>query len=80
MLSEIEDLAERYPDIPIEAIFKEDLLRRGMAWTPEALEIAANFKRKAYFIFSFDMIPISEMEQKEHIKSSGRDSSDRRPL
>ena len=69
MLSEIEDLAKRYPDIPIEAVFKEDLLRQGMAWAPEALEIAAQFKLKAYFIFSFDMIPISGMEQKEHIKA-----------
>ena len=39
MLEEIEELAGRYPDIPIEAVFKEDLLRRGMAWTTEALEI-----------------------------------------
>jgi hypothetical protein len=69
MLSEIEDLAERYPDIPIEAVFKEDLLRQGMAWTPEALEIASKFKLKAYFIFSFDMIPISDMGQKEHVKA-----------
>jgi len=28
-LAEVEALAGRYPDIPIEAIFKEDLLRRG---------------------------------------------------
>jgi hypothetical protein len=69
MLQEVEDLAKRYPDIPLEAIFKEDLLRQGMAWTPEALEIATKFKLKAYFIFSFDMIPISGMEQKEHIKA-----------
>ena len=69
MIEEIEELAGRYPDIPIEAVFKEDLLRRGMAWSAEALEIAAHFKRKAYFIFSFDMIPISGMEQKEHAKA-----------
>jgi hypothetical protein len=69
MLSEIENLAGRYPDIPIEAIVKEDLLRQGMAWAPEALEIAASSKLKAYFIFSFDMVPISGMEQKEHIKA-----------
>jgi hypothetical protein len=69
MLSEIEDLSERYPDIPIEAIFKEDLLRQGMAWTPEALEIAAKSKLKAYFICSFDMIPISGMEQQEHTRA-----------
>jgi hypothetical protein len=65
----VEDLAARYPDIPIEAVFKEDLLRRGMAWAPEALEIAANFKLKAYFICSFDMVPISELGQKEHLKA-----------
>jgi hypothetical protein len=69
MLQEIENLAERYPDVPVEAIFKEDLLRRGMAWTPEALEIAAGYKLKAYFICSFDMIPIAGMEQKEHSRA-----------
>ena len=69
MNSNIEDLAERYPDIPMEVIIKEDLLRRGMAWAPEALEVAAGFKLKAYFICSFDMVPISEMGQKEHLKA-----------
>jgi hypothetical protein len=69
MLSEIENLAKLNPDIPIEAIVKEDLLRQGMAWAPEALEIAVGFKSKAYFIFSFDMIPISEMGQSENLKA-----------
>ncbi|MDR1726927.1 MAG: radical SAM protein [Acidobacteriota bacterium] len=71
MLSEIEaveDLARRNPDIPFEAIVKEDLLRRGMAWSPEALAVAAEFKRKSYFIFSFDMAPISGMGQGENLK------------
>lgn len=68
-ISEIDDLAERYPDIPIEAIVKEDLLRSGMAWSLKALEVAAHFKRKAYFIFSFDMVPIKEMGQKEFAKA-----------
>lgn len=69
VISEIEDLVERYPDIPVEAIVKEDLLRRGMAWSPTALEAAARFKRKAYFIFSFDMVPMEEMKQKEFAKA-----------
>jgi hypothetical protein len=69
MISNIEDLTERYPDIPIEVMVKEDLLRRGMAWAPEALEVAGEFKLKAYFICSFDMVPISEMDQKEHLKA-----------
>ncbi len=65
----VEQLAERYPDVPVEAIVKEDLLRRGMSWTREALEVAARFKRKAYFIFSFDMVPISGMGQEENLKA-----------
>jgi len=69
MISNIADLAERYPDIPKEVMVKEDLLRRGMAWAPEALEIAGEFKLKAYFICSFDMVPISGMDQKEHLKA-----------
>ena len=35
-LALVERLAQRYADLPIEAIFKEDLLRRGMAWSEEA--------------------------------------------
>jgi hypothetical protein len=69
LIAEIEAMSERFPDIPIEAIVKEDLLRRGMSWAPEALEIAARFKRKAYFIFSFDMVPIADMGQKEFSKA-----------
>jgi len=68
-LAEVERLAGICPDIPIEAIFKEDLLRRGMAWSGEALETAALFKPKAYFIFSFDMVPITKMDQAEHLKA-----------
>jgi hypothetical protein len=62
-------LAERHPDLPLEAIVKEDLLRRGMAWSHESLEIAAKYKQKAYFIFSFDMVPIASMEQNEHTRA-----------
>jgi hypothetical protein len=69
MIAEIEALVARYPDIPIEVIVKEDLLRQGMAWSSEALEIAALYKTKAYFICSFDMVPISRMGQREHLKA-----------
>ncbi len=65
----VEGMARSYPDIPIEAIFKEDLLRRGMAWSAPALDVAARHKRKAYFIFSFDMVPIDQMEQSENTKA-----------
>jgi hypothetical protein len=65
----VERLARQYPDLPIETIFKEDILRRGMAWSGEALEVSAGCKRKAYFIFSFDMVPISAMGQDENTKA-----------
>jgi hypothetical protein len=65
----VETLASQYPDVPIEAIFKEDLLRRGMAWSRPALEIAASYKPKAYFIFSFDMVPITQMDQEEDTRA-----------
>jgi hypothetical protein len=65
----IEDLALRFSDVPIEAICKEDLLRRGMAWSRAALEIAAGYKRKAYFICSFDMVPIADMDQGENTRA-----------
>ena len=64
-LGEVEALAERYADLPIEVIFKEDLLRRGMAWSLPALELAAAYKPKAYFIFSFDQQPLDAMPAME---------------
>jgi hypothetical protein len=68
-LAGIEELASKYADIPVEAIFKEDLLRQGMAWTEEALEIAARYKPKAYYICSFDVASIAEMSRGENRKA-----------
>jgi hypothetical protein len=64
---EIERLRALIPDLPAEVFVKEDLLRAGIGFSPDALRVAAGFKPKAYFIFSFDLVPISEMEQQEHL-------------
>lgn len=59
-------LAERYSDIPPEAILKSDLLRLGVSFSPEALRICTQAKPKSYFIFSFDRTTqkdLSEMEK-----------------
>jgi len=64
----IRRLAAAYPDIPPEAIFKEDILRCGLAFSHDALRVASGYKPKAYFIFSFDLVPISGMEQDEHLR------------
>ncbi|HSA59492.1 MAG TPA: radical SAM protein [bacterium] len=58
---------EGFPDIPFEAILKTDLLRQGVSFSPEALEICRTAKPKSYFIFSFDRAEqkdLSEMERR----------------
>ena len=62
-------LHEQYADLPLEALFKEDLLRRGIAFTDAALRWSARHKTKAYFIFSFDLVPLSDMAQGENLRA-----------
>ena len=65
-LEEVESLIERFPDVPQEAVFKEDLLRLGVSFSEDALRVCSGFKPKSYFIFSFDLRPITEMDQGEN--------------
>ncbi|MGE4618275.1 MAG: radical SAM protein [Planctomycetota bacterium] len=58
-----------FPDLPVEALIKEDLLRLGIAFSRESLKYCANYKSKSYFIFSFDMVPIEEMDQDENLRA-----------
>ena len=64
----VDSLIEKYPDLPPEAVIKEDLLRGGLCFSEDALRVATGFKPKAYFIFSFDMVPIEEMRSDEHLR------------
>ena len=66
---QIESLIEEFPDLPPEAIFKEDLLRMGISFTEDALNVASGFKPKAYFIFSFDLVPIGDMQNQENLRA-----------
>ncbi len=68
-LAEVHRLIDLYPDIPREAVVKEDLLRTGVAFDEAALRHASEFKLKSYFIFSFDLQPVSEMERDEHLRA-----------
>ncbi|MGH9481365.1 MAG: hypothetical protein ACRD1L_04680 [Terriglobales bacterium] len=65
-LRQVEAAAAGHPTLPREAVLKEDILRTGIAFSPEALRLAAGYKSKAYFIFSFDLVPLNEMENREH--------------
>ena len=59
----VESLVERYPDVPPEAVLKEDLLRTGIAFDDAALSdnLDGEVKPKSYFIFSFDQKPLTEL-------------------
>jgi hypothetical protein len=60
---------ERHPSLPPEAVIKADLLRRGINFTDEALipplgsESDPKHQPKSYFIFSFDMVKQSELDE-----------------
>ena len=59
----LESLIERFPNVPPEAVLKEDLLRTGMAFDASALSdnLEGEIKPKSYFIFSFDQKPLAEL-------------------
>ena len=59
-LAEALAVAEAFPDLPLEAVIKEDVLRRGVWITEEALALPSNpaYAPKSYFIFSFDREPL----------------------
>jgi hypothetical protein len=51
----VETYAKKYPDVPAEVILKEDLLRLGLTFTPEALQLAEGCRPQAYFLFSYNI-------------------------
>ena len=59
----VERLIARFPQIPPEAVLKEDLLRTGIAFDGSALtdNLDGEVKPKSYFIFSFDQKPLAEL-------------------
>ena len=59
----LESLIERFPNVPPEAVLKEDLLRTGIAFDASALSdnLEGEVKPKSYFIFSFDQKPLAEL-------------------
>ena len=66
---EVRRLIEAFPELPPEVVFKEDMLRTGISFSEDALRLASGFKPKAYFIFSFDLIPIADMDRQENLRA-----------
>jgi hypothetical protein len=68
-IAELERLFVMFPDMPKEAIIKQDILRQGIAFSQGALQVASGYKPKDYFIFSFDLVPLNEMQEYEAYRS-----------
>src|ERR1035437_1417266 len=67
-IKEIEDAMRRFPDLPPEVFFKEDLLRLGLALgLGDSAE--SRYQKKSYFIFSFDRTPIAEMPRQANLRA-----------
>lgn len=68
-LAELAHLEDEFADLPPEVLLKEDLLRIGIAFDDEALRYCQDSKTKSYFIFSFDMVPITDMDRGENLRA-----------
>ncbi len=58
----IETYARKYPDVPMEVILKEDLLRLGIDVTVDAIRAVEDYRTQAYYLFSYNMSEHSELE------------------
>lgn len=67
-LKEIDRLNREIPDIPLEAVIKQDVLRLGVRFSKDSLCVASGYKPKDYFIFSFDLATLEDLKQEgEHL-------------
>jgi hypothetical protein len=57
----VEIYGAKYPDVPLEVILKEDLLRLGVRLTPAALAAAKGCRSQAYYLFSYNISGHDEM-------------------
>ncbi|MCC7430665.1 radical SAM protein [bacterium] len=60
---------EEFRNLPVEAIIKQDVLRRGLNFSEDALKIVSGYKPKDYFIFTFDLVELKEMKNQENLKA-----------
>ncbi len=58
----LEEMERDYKDLPLEAILKQDILRQGIHFLKESFSIGKPYKSKDYFIFSFDHIPLKDLQ------------------
>src|SRR5262245_36345237 len=62
----LESYFEKYPDVPKETILKQHLLSLGHWFSDAALQATAGALVKSYRLFSYDLVPMSELKRGEH--------------
>jgi len=70
----LETAMRRFPDLPPEVFFKEDLLRLGLSLGLSGSSTSpglpqSSYQKKSYFIFSFDRTPIDQMSRQENLRA-----------
>jgi hypothetical protein len=63
---DLEEYFKKYPDVPKETILKQHLLSLGHWFSDAALHAAAGALVKSYRLFSYDLVPMSELKRGEH--------------
>lgn len=66
--AELEQYFTRFPDLPREAILKEDVLRWGMTFSDAALDACKGAAIKSYRLFSHDKVAHSKLQRKEQTR------------
>src|SRR5512145_981342 len=65
-LEVLEGYFNKYPDVPKETILKQHLLSLGHWFSDAALHAAEGALVKSYRLFSYDLVPMSELKRGEH--------------
>ena len=58
---DLEEYFKKYPDVPKQTILKQHLLSLGHWFSDAALQAAAGALVKSYRLFSYDLVPMSEL-------------------
>ena len=65
-LDVLEGYFKKYPDVPKETIVKQHMLSLGHWFSDAALDASAGALVKSYRLFSYDLVPMSELKRGEH--------------
>src|SRR4026209_2640028 len=66
----LEGYFKKYPDVPRETILKQHMLSLGHWFSDAALDASAGALVKSYRLFSYDLVPMSEVKRNEQRRAA----------